>query len=449
MHGAHRHRQGAIIAVLCAAAVVCCGLTPTAIAAELYYSYRNGDVGGAARLKLDAATGKVLAHETIYESRAADRARKLAVTADGRYLILTNSRSDQANLFVTDLHSPDFRTTALEFPSEPDEVRIFGTHAVVGGDKGNLCVVDLTIPHIVSRWNSRGTLKPSGHKPEDILILPGQARAVVSFQKDTRGGKHFGSRVVVMELPTLRVVHDLLLPRNRPELHIPGSNRERGPNPEVVFASPETNTLFVSLDLYGAVALADLDAAVNDGRWSKLVYLPTAVDASWGDSFPDRMVRFATQGEEYVFVCNAGPKGGAAVVDLADRAITARVDCRFGLETPTYLPGLQSIVAAPAGKRKSRGAKELDEQSLPGRDVWLFDVSDLNERGQVKTETIELDTLVFRLAALDPEENALVCFLTGEKEPDTLVIYDLARRAALSRHPARGAMERTWMISGN
>ena len=60
-----------------------------------------------------------------------------------------------------------------------------------------------------------------------------------------------------MQLPELKRLADVRLPRTHPELHIEGNLKEQGPSPEIVLVSEQTNTLLVTLDLYGAVAMMD------------------------------------------------------------------------------------------------------------------------------------------------------------------------------------------------
>ena len=137
----------------------------------------------------------------------------------------------------------------------------------------------------------------------------------VSFQKDSKKGKNKGNRLAIYELPRPRLLADIPLERNHDELHFQGNFQQQGPGPEVVLVSEEDNALFVTLDLYGAILLADWQAAL-DGRLVNWKYLSTSSDGAWGTAFPDRAGLLKAKGRTYALVFNAGTQGGAVLVDL-------------------------------------------------------------------------------------------------------------------------------------
>lgn len=426
-------------------AVIAAMLVESAIASvDLYYSFRDDGGGGLARMTVDSTTGAASQHVLVFHDASYVAARKLAISASGERAILINAQEGRGNMVVVDLTESSFPYVKLDFPSEPDEVRTFGEMAVIGGDRGNVCVVDMKEGRIISHWNSRRQLRPSGHKVEDIHVLPCSELALMSFQKDSSSGRHRGSRLVVMELPELRVRHDLQLPRNRPDLHYPMSKnlREQGPNPEVIITCPQSNTLFLSLDLYGAVALADLDQAVQHGVWENLQYLPTAVDGRWGHTFPDRMVRFALDEERLVVVCNAGIDGGSVLVNLASREIVQRVETGFGLETPTHIPSAGMVIAASAGKLKVRGEQGLDRTFHPRAEVHVFEIGRVGSKPALQSQVRELPWHVFRLQALNPKSSGVVVLFVGDEQPTKFAMYDTESGEILGTVEGQGAIER-------
>lgn len=442
-----------VFAALCALLL----LSSLATAADLYYSFIDGTAGGVAKLVVDDRDGRVIEHVVLFRDEQCSTPYKLAVSESGQRVIVTNVVNEVGNIIVVDQSISPPGVKRLDLNAEPDEVRTFGERAIVGGDKGVVCVLDLAEGKVLSRWDARRALEPSGHRVEDILILSadrdGSARVLMTFQKDSSSGKHKGNRLVVADIckaGTLTVAHDLQLLRNRPELHYDAARNlaEQGPGPEVALASPATNTIFLSLDLYGAIALADLDAVLQ-GRWQNYVTLPAAVDESWGNSFPDRVVKFTVSDREFVLVANAGWEGGAALVDLSRRAIIARTPVRHGLDTLTHVQVLGKVVGTPSGKLKRRGETERDKTWQPGSELYVFEVggsgsSDVDAMAaQFSVRAIPMGTRAFRCHAVDPTRNGLLLIAAGERDPDIIIMYDLAKEAEVLSIPAFGAVQRS------
>jgi len=393
---------------------------------EIYYSFSDGRVGGVALLAVDGVD-EPKAHRRIVEIPNLERPRKLAISDDGSALLLVDETSRSGNLILVELDGETPRVTRLDFPTVPDEVRAVRGGFVVGGDRGNLVFVDATRRAVAATWTSRGTLTPSGHKPEDIAVLPGGERIILSFQKDSSSGRHLGSRLVTMDIPSLRVVADLQLPRDRPELHIAGNIKEQGPNPEVIVLSPKTNTLFLTLDLYGGLLMADLDA-VMEGRLVRPVTVSADPAGAWGVAFPDRVVHFDAGGRETVVVANAGESGGVVAVDLGTRRRVAAAETISGLDTLVHLKRANVVAAAPAGKVKRRVAAEVEKSSEPQRELHLIDVSRLHG-GELPVVLHSMDDLTTHLAAVGDESSDEVVVVLGRGQTHRLALLTIVRDA--------------------
>ena len=200
---------------------------------------------------------------------------------------------------------------------------------------------------------------------------------------------------------------------------------------------------WVKDSLREGVPRLELRGAARNGNWANLLYLSTAPDGAWGVAFPDRMTMFHFNNRDYVLISNAGQPGGAAIVDLADRRIVQCVPCGPGLDTPTYLPLLKSVVAVKVGKLKGRDAEGLTKTYEPGRGLYLFDVAPLAAGGEVALRIVETPGLCFRLDALEPEANNLVAVATGEKQADHFTIFDAATGRIIATEPAFGDIQRT------
>jgi len=419
------HRRAHLLIALAGVLAIVLG---AAASTEIYYSFSDGRDGGVAMLTVDGVDAPAT-HRRLVTIPPLARPRKLAVADDGSHLLLVDETSSAGNLVLLTLDREPIDVTRLDFPTVPDEVRAVDGGFVIGGDSGSLVFVDSNRREITARWSSRRALDPSGHKPEDIAVVPTRgrdgARIIVSFQKDSSSGRHLGSRLVTLDLPSLNVVADLQLPRDRPELHIGGNTKEQGPNPEVIVVSPTTNTLLLTLDLYGALLMADLDA-VMQGRLANATVVNADPQDRWGVAFPDRVVHVRDGRDEHVVVANAGEGGGVVVADLRRRRRVAAAETIPGLDTLVHLPTIGVVVAAPAGKVKRRVGVEVEKFSEAGRDLHIIDLRGLDE-GELPVKKHALGDLGTHLAGVEPERNGQVVAVLGRGETRRFALLEIER----------------------
>lgn len=435
----YAYRRSCVVALL-----MLLVLAASASAKPIYYSF-EGDESGMARLDVDPKTGQILSHVRLVSSPDIQKPKKIAVTEDGQHVGLLCKTAPGGNLIIADQSGDEVHIRSLRLPERPDEIRAYGHYFLICGNDGPVWAVDAKTAKVIGTWNARRDLSPTGRQVEDMLILPGGKTALMTFQKDSRSGKHLGSRVVVMDLlPEPKLRHDLLLPRNRPDLHYKPevSLREQGPNPEMIFACPATNTIALSLDLYGAMATFDLDAAVERGELRSLTYQTTSLDGSWGHTFPDRGLRFEAGGRSGVLVSNCGPAGGAVLLDLNSRKIIDRYETGTGLSYPVFLAKAQVAAFGANGKIKSRGVDGLDKRYEPGKELYLWDVSKLGPEGGAVLTRMPMDRYVYRVAAVETQESAMLVVVTGEKNPIDLFIFDTKTRKVIDQQPAFGQVQR-------
>lgn len=387
-------------------------LMPTASAGVVYYTFASDEGGGVAVLDVDikaAESAAVRRHDVVFREPSFTNPQKLAISEDGRTIVMVNE-ADGENVAVIKLDGEGGLASArlLAVPGVPDGVTIFGDRALIWANKGHVTLVDLDTPAVEKRINTRKLLHPPGHKVEDIVISPDADYAVFSLQKDQRGQKSLGNRLVLVSLPALEVICDLQLPRNKLDLHNPNNDKEQGPGPEVIVLRPKLNQLGVTLDLYGGFALTDLDKALG-GKQGEVTYLSTAPDGAWGTAFPDRLCIVPHpdhEQRELAMIFNSGQVGGGCVVDLAQREVIARFDCPPGLETPTYLPAAGLVAATHPGKVKTITPQEVTKEYKPSARVFIFDVRRLDRLDQPRI--VELPGATDRLEAIDPQASSLV-----------------------------------------
>ncbi len=408
---------------------------------EVGYSYTNQQSGGIAIAQVDGATGRILKSRVVLDSSSCTKALKLRRAADGR-LVVTNLNPDQPHLFIVD-PSRTHPHRSVRLPSAPDELRIFGTRGVLSGEDDLLAVVDLQQGRTVRSWDVGNAFRPPANAPEDVLITRDQRHALVSFQKDSKKGKKFGSRIAVFELPMMKRVADLQLPRSRPELHIKGNLKQQGPGPEVLYVSPKTNTLLVTLDLYGAVGLMNWKSALsNEIKNWKL--LSTATSGGWGNAFPDRGCGLSLAGRECFLVCNAGQKGGSVLVDLQQRAVVWKRLTPAGLEQPIFFPTISKAYSVCSGKTKKREKDDVSKTFVPEQPLFEFDFSSRDAIRNKPVKALPLtDEFAIRIVAARMDPPLLLIATGAEAErPTTLVTYDPVKQSVVDQQPAAGIIGR-------
>jgi hypothetical protein len=406
---------------------------------EVAYSFNGDQGGGVAVVSVDPQTGKMVGHRELFRASDCTAANKVRRSSDRRTILVNNETPKGPHLYLASAQGG--LPVPIELSDEPDEVRIAGRHALVTCADDSLALIDVVGGRRAGRWEADEELDPPGNAPEDATVLPDGKTAVVSFQKDSGKGKKLGSRLVVMQLPELKPLADLRLPRNHEELHIEGNKKEQGPSPEIVLVCASANTLMVTLDLYGAVALMDWSEA-RAGRLSNWKYLSTALDGSWGSAFPDRAGLISVGARPCALVFNAGPAGGAVLVDLAGRKIVRRWPVPPGLEKPVYFSEFRKAYSVCSGKIKSRGEKELKKDYDPGRSVYAFDFGPTRQGRPDRLQELPLERFVIRLAPVEGADRPMLLLAAGEDDDktDTILVYDPDRRAVLDQRPAAGTI---------
>lgn len=340
--------------------------------AGLLVAFQGESDGGVARIDLDER-GQPSAPVVIFQ-RPGFTAAKLRVSADGRFATLNAETETGENFAILDLptgKTPPAPPRLLALNFTPEEHRLSAGRAYVGGTDGHVIAIDLATGKIARRWNSRTQLTPPGHKPEDLLVLEPEGLLLVSHQKDGKKGR-LGSRLVALRLADFSLVADLPLPRDHPELHL--SEREAGPAPEAVRVDRATNTLLLTLDLYGALAFAKFDAALA-GRLDHYSAEPTSANGAWGASFADRLAVARVGDRSLAVVANASRDGGLAVFDVAARDRLAFFPVESGCAEPVLINAGRTLATVVSGKQKRVAGGALETITHPGSDLLLLDIA--------------------------------------------------------------------------
>ncbi|MBI4870244.1 MAG: hypothetical protein HY814_01605 [Candidatus Riflebacteria bacterium] len=410
--------------------------------AELAYSFRTAAGGGVALLSIDEASGAVRSHQVLFEDARCALAKKVRFSADGSRVLLTIESEDKPYALLA-RSSGKGEPRVVELPEPCDEARAAGDHFVVTCSKGKLALVDARKGEVERVWKGHDDLKPPSSDPEDVIVadLDGESRVLATFQKDKKDGKFQGNRVAILELPKMDTIADLSLPRDRAELHLAGNSDLQGPCPEVVVALPSENAILVTLDLYGAVGIMDLDAAL-DGRLAHYAVLPTALDGKWGNSFPDRAARVpGPDGSQRVLVTNAGRTGGAVLIEPAARRLAATWATPPGLEAPEWVAPLSAAVAVCTGKLKFRGPDAVEKELHPRSELYLLSLGTrAGRKGTVRTFDLKAPTRAG--IALRPQSIRFIVVALEAAGDDHLVVVDGANGKVTAELTASGQVQR-------
>ena len=401
-------------------------LSPLALGGTLYYAFEDAaSKGGIAKVEYDVATGAMSGHEILWSDATGMAATHLALNESKDRLLLVCDAKEGPNLHIFDLTQKKLAPISVEFGARPDNVAIKGDLAFVGGYKAKVVAVDLKAGRITNKFEGRKDLTPPGQKAEDLELTGDGKHLFVTFQGDSDDGKFKGNRVIVLSVPDLKLEHDISLPRDRADLHPKGSVKEAGPSPENILIAPNANAVVVSLDVYGAAAIADLDAFV-DGKLKNLSTLPTALDQSFGTGFPDRLIGFNTAGKDYAALFNCGEKGGLAILDVKDRSITQRVECAPGVDEPIFLKSMDALAVAHCGKTKKRTDKGIERDKCGSDQILIVDLKPLAENKAPTVRTVKASAALHRLHAIDGDRSTIAAALLKVDKASKIASIDLA-----------------------
>ncbi|MDF1824450.1 MAG: hypothetical protein P1U68_07395 [Verrucomicrobiales bacterium] len=403
---------------------------------SVYYTFKNsGDLegGGVAVVNVDPGTGEIISQEVVGQQRLFMRPHKLKLSTSGRFLLATSQHAGINNLLLADLEAGTHQFLSVD--RIPDDIGTWDDYFVVGAEERMAYIIDAATGKISHRWNGTHQLRPDGRRIEYVATTS-DGVAWTSWQKDSASGNSKGSRVVTIDIVTGKTLGDLQLPRSMPQLHL-ADGKERGPNPEIIIPSRRTNTLLLSMDLYGGVAMADLDAA-KDGAWKDLTYESVAVDESWGTAFPDRAVLCPSGGNDFVLMANAGADGGVSWIDLIARKVVQRIQTPPGLAAPVVVSGGRYIVSPVAGKTKKRSFGRLVESRNPLKELYVFEVVGSSGNPRLESRSVPLPVKVDLVSPLSPASNDLVLLTAG----DEILTLKSASGELVDRKPAVGEIFR-------
>jgi hypothetical protein len=409
----------------------------TASAADHFFSHFTGTAGAVGRFSVAVDPPALSPSKQVAADKEAFRLTRLRMGPGGKLFGMNEDNAAPWVLSIDPSKKPAV-VNRITLEDRPMEIRVAGNHILTAGHRGMLHLIDPVSDKIVATWTP---LRGMG-RITDFAVMPDGSTAIAIARRDSATGNVRGHRVLVFDLPSLKLRHDLELPRNQPTLHYKDGGKDSGPGPLFVLLSPATNTLVLGLNTYGAVHLADLDAALK-GEWKNTSVTPTSADGAWGTSFPSAGMVFPAAGREFAIISNGSAAGGSVLVDLAARKITQHLATGpRSLWPPIHQPGSKRIVAISSGLEYSRGPIEIDDKHVEPTHFFTIDVAPLETGGEAVVSRIEMGEYTYEGTPADPANENL--WVIAVRNPESgklaLVLYDVAASKELGRQPSPGVV---------
>lgn len=411
--------------------------TAPAHAADYYFSHFSGKAGAVGRFSVERKPPAIGSMRDIGADKEAFRLTRLRMGPDGR-LFGMNESNDAPWVLAFDPAKTGAAPKRIVLGDRPMELRVAGNYLLTTGHRGMLHLIDPATDTVAATWTP-----PAGvGRVTDFAALPDGSAVIGIARQDSATGTVKGHRVMVFDLPTLKLRHDLQLPRDQAKLHYKSAGKDNGPGPLFLLLSPETNTLIIGLNAYGAVQLADLDGVLK-GEWRNSTVIPTSADGALGTSFPSVGSLFTAGGRHYALIGNGSVEGGSVLIDLAARKITQHLATGpRSLNLPIHQPGRKRIVALSTGVEYTRGDAGVNDKHVEPSHFFVIDVAPLESGGEATVKRITLPEFIYEGAPADPANDDL--WVLAVRNPQTaalsFVLFDVAQEKELGRRTSPGVV---------
>jgi hypothetical protein len=187
----------------------------------------------------------------------------------------------------------------------------------------------------------------------------------------------------------------------------------------VIAVCEDSGSVLITIDFYGALLPVSLEDMMR-GRVGDAAYRSAAVDGSFGNAFPDRLVTLSPAATQRAVVLNSGSAGGGVLIDFATGEVLSRFEVPYGLEpvAPIFDGSAATVFATHAGKKKVRAVPEVEKTYHPRAMLTRLTI-----RGdEVKAEHLPAPDLT-HLAAVATETGDRLIVLMGASR-DRLGVFD-------------------------
>ncbi len=392
----------------------------------------------------DPTTGALGEFRPVFHRAGTMLIGSLEANAVGDRLVCVSPNEDDPAgrfVFLVDSNGGDKAVRTLTVPEKPERAIFWGADKVlVHTSRGELHLIDHPTGKILKSVVVRHLVEPKAHLIESIALAPGQPTVVCVMKEDAPGPRdRVGGRLIGLSLPALEVQFDLRIDADvvasldstgtytaeaLKALSFGTASRLQGAAPNGIAFSPATNSVAVSLDNWGAVIVADLDAFL-EGRWTNAALLsPQSVPGTW---YPNPPVAVVMGGVDDFVVSSAGASGGVSIVDARQRKIvqTLALEAPATLAWPVILPDRKLAVFAHAGLTRFRGTERVEEKHQEMNELVILDFSE--GANAVRLRRRKFSDMLYHVARLLPgsERFLMVGFLRLEPRGMKLGVYDL------------------------
>ncbi len=407
-----------------------------------YLSFAGSEQGGLVRLVLDAANGRIVSQQEIFQDTVSPVFHYLQQTADGRFLAFTNLHDEASWIFVLRRDGSELKARRVDFGERGMFLALTDKNVAVAGNKGSVFLVDLESATVRMSANISNTLSPRAHQFGGIQYSPDQKRLAVLCMTDSPQGNRFGGRVVILDANSLAVLHDLKLPALYPQLHYGTGSKHNNPVPVGLTIGPQSGTAAIVLENYGGLLLVPA-AKLFNGDLSDSVFIPTSKSGLPGEGFPTKAIFFEYNGHEYLLGDSASDVGGLTLIDPVKKE-------RLGwiASSPKSIGGFgvlagQRAYAFSSGIQATRGENETLVTHTESPDLLLVNLSPIDNGELPTVEVISFnDFLYFAHALNDAERRFLVLasMSKGDERELKLGLYDTTTRKLTDQQKAKGVL---------
>ncbi len=411
-------------------------------AGQFYYAYFGDQEGGVAELTVDPEKATILKQQKVFHSPGNPKLERLIASPDHNYFALSNTLTEARSIYLLKNEGDTFSARRRDLPQRADFLVCDETLLAAVGHKSALYQVELNNPDTIKKSLNVAKLANTkgGALGKAVLTPDGSMLAALVGENDDDGTSP-GGRVLLFSWPQLELLHDIKIPRQQAALHYSPGSTQRNPMPVDIAFFPAENTVAILLELYGAVAFADLDD-FQKGKLKNFRLLATAQDNKFGSGFPTKLFPLTIAGSQYLLADNAGGPCGAALFDVAARTRLAWLDTGPSSLGFCQMLDEQTAVATRAGVKAKRGYQETEYSHSEQQDLITIDFRPLATKQPPEVKKIQFDDYVYFCHPLNSTTKPLVLigFFGKRDQQLTLGVYDLQATTLTDRQPTIGVI---------
>jgi hypothetical protein len=420
-------------------------------AQPVYYSYFDGTAGAFGSIQADLESRTLKDAKVLFRSEPLVRIERSHFTANGERAVLVNEDTNMPVIAVLDMtKDPVPEPVQIRLPDRPMATAVYGDLVLAAGNESTIHLLDAREGKLLQTLDMKSGMEPPAYRVTQFLFSKDGTRALAAIRQE-HPGKNEGHRLLLLEIPTLKLLASMPFERNHSELHFDASSKDNGPGPNLLLAEEQSNTLIVGLLNYGAIALADLNAAF-EGRFENLTIHSTSPNGEWGVSFPNRGWTFAIGGKSYAFIGNSSVEGGSLIVDLAERRILQHIATGPREITNVWVqPGRNRLVGIHSGLLFERAQDGVADRHVESQEVFTVDYSGLAEGMPAVVKRALFPRFIYQLCPADPANENFVLLSVRRPSDSRLLqcLYEIDTQKFLYEERSLGVLRNFLLRPGS